>query len=120
MEGAKIRLQLLGLRVAGTLFGLLALAQLGRLMIRPEVMVAGHHIPLWPNMLAMIVLGSLSVWMWCCHVFPSGNVLSVSWATEFHEPIFLRWTPIYERSTIHRHLGLPDCALRTRSTWELS
>jgi len=56
--------QLLGLRVAGILFGLMALAQLGRLVIRPEVLVAGHHIPLWPSALALIVLGGLSVWMW--------------------------------------------------------
>ena len=56
--------QLLGLRVAGILFGLMALAQLGRLIIRPEVLVAGHHMPLWPSAPALIVLGGLSVWMW--------------------------------------------------------
>lgn len=56
--------QLLGLRVAGTLFGLMALVQLGRLLIRPEVLVAGHHMPLWPSALALVVLGGLSIWMW--------------------------------------------------------
>jgi hypothetical protein len=56
--------QVLGLRVAAILFGLMALGQLGRLMIRPEVLVAGHHMPLWPSALALVILGGISVWMW--------------------------------------------------------
>jgi hypothetical protein len=38
--------QILGLRVAGVIFGLMCLAQLLRLVIRPEVLVAGHQVPL--------------------------------------------------------------------------
>jgi hypothetical protein len=53
-----------GLRVASVVFGLMALAQLGRLLIRPEVLVAGYSMPLWPSVLAFIILGGLSVWMW--------------------------------------------------------
>lgn len=56
--------QILGLQVAGAIFGLMALAQLARLVIRPEVVVAGHHLPLWPSMLAVVILGGLSAWMW--------------------------------------------------------
>ena len=58
--------QILALRVAGTVFGLMCLAQLARLLIfsRVEVVVAGHHLPLWPSALAGIVLAALSVWMW--------------------------------------------------------
>ena len=56
--------QIMGLRVAGTLFGLMTLAQLARLVIRPEVMIAGHPFPLWPSACAVVVLGSLSAWMW--------------------------------------------------------
>ena len=55
---------ILGLRVAGTLFGLMALAQLLRLLIRPEVLVAGYKMPLWPSALAVVVLGGMSLWMW--------------------------------------------------------
>ena len=66
--------QILGLRVAGTLFGLMALGQLVRLLIRPEVLVAGHQMPLWPSAkarpspaaspsLAVIILGGLAFWM---------------------------------------------------------
>jgi hypothetical protein len=56
--------RILGLRVAGVMFGLMCLAQLLRLVIRPEVLVAGHHVPLWPSGLALVILGGLSLWMW--------------------------------------------------------
>lgn len=55
---------ILGLKVAGIVFGLLGLAQLLRLVIRPDVLVAGHQVPLWPSGLAFLILGSLSLWMW--------------------------------------------------------
>lgn len=56
--------QSLGLRVAGVVFGLMCLAQVLRLLIRPEVLVAGHSVPLWPSALAIVFLGGLSAWMW--------------------------------------------------------
>lgn len=43
--------QVLGLRVASIIFGLVSLAQLLRLLIRPEVRVAGYELPLWPSAL---------------------------------------------------------------------
>jgi hypothetical protein len=56
--------QITGLRVASVVFGLIALAQFVRLVVRPEVLVAGHPLPLWPSVLAFIVLGGLSLWLW--------------------------------------------------------
>ena len=56
--------QMMGLKVAGFVFGLMCLAQLARLLIRPEVLVAGHQLPLWPSGLACVILGGLSLWMW--------------------------------------------------------
>lgn len=56
--------QILGLRVASIVFGLMAVAQLGRLIVRPEVLVAGHPLPLWPSALALVFMGGLSFWMW--------------------------------------------------------
>ena len=53
-----------GLRVASVVFGLMCLAQMLRLIIRPDVQVAGHDVPLWPSGLAMVVLAGLCVWMW--------------------------------------------------------
>jgi hypothetical protein len=55
---------ILGLRVAGTLFGLMALAQMLRLLIRPEVLVTGYKMPLWPSAIAVVVMGGMSLWMW--------------------------------------------------------
>jgi hypothetical protein len=56
--------QITGLRVASVVFGLMAIAQLVRLVIRPEVLVVGHPMPLWPSVLAFIILSGLSLWMW--------------------------------------------------------
>jgi hypothetical protein len=56
--------QVLGLRVASIIFGLMSLAQLFRLVIQPEVLVAGHRMPLWPSVLALVILGGLSLWLW--------------------------------------------------------
>jgi hypothetical protein len=55
--------QTLGLCVASTVFGLMSVAQLARLVIRPEIVVAGHRMPLWPSALAFLILSGLSIWM---------------------------------------------------------
>ena len=52
-----------GLRVAASVFEVMALAQLGRLLIRPEIRVAGRRMPLWPSALAVLLLGSLGGWL---------------------------------------------------------
>jgi hypothetical protein len=56
--------QVTGLRVASVVFGLMAIAQLGRLLIRPEIIVAGYSMPLWPSVVAVVFLGGLSMWLW--------------------------------------------------------
>jgi hypothetical protein len=56
--------QTLGLRVASIIFGLISLAQLLRLVIQPEVLVAGHQMPLWPSVLAFMIFGGLSICLW--------------------------------------------------------
>jgi len=42
----------------------MAIAQLVRLVIRPEVLVAGYSMPLWPSVVAFVILTGLSLWMW--------------------------------------------------------
>jgi hypothetical protein len=56
--------QILGLRVAGTVFGFMSLAQIARFIMRAELLVAGYLIPLWASALAFVVLGCLSLWLW--------------------------------------------------------
>lgn len=52
-----------GLRVASVIFGLVSLAQLARLVTGMEVIAAGHRVPLWPSVIAVVAAGGLSVWM---------------------------------------------------------
>ncbi len=59
-----MRQQILGLRVAGSVIGLMSLAQLGRLVVRPVILVDGHVMPLWPSAIAFVLLLFLSVWLW--------------------------------------------------------
>jgi uncharacterized membrane protein len=56
--------QILGLRVASIVFGLMSAGQLARLFINPEVLVAGYRMPLWPSALAFVFLAGLSLWLW--------------------------------------------------------
>jgi hypothetical protein len=56
--------QVLGLRVASTVFGFMSLAQLARLIMRAELLVAGYKLPLWPSVLAFVFFGGLSLWLW--------------------------------------------------------
>jgi hypothetical protein len=56
--------QILGLRVASIIFGLISLAQLLRLVIQPEVLVAGYQMPFWPSVIAFVIFGALSIWLW--------------------------------------------------------
>jgi hypothetical protein len=50
--------------VAGIVFALVCLVQILRLATGFEVVIAGRAVPLWPNAIAAIVAGSLSLWMW--------------------------------------------------------
>ena len=59
-----MRSQITGLRVASVIFGLMALAQLMRLITHPVVFVGGAPMPLWPSFLGFIIMGGLSFWMW--------------------------------------------------------
>jgi hypothetical protein len=56
--------QSVGLRVASVLFALFCLAHGVRLLTRTEVVVAGHALAVWPSVVAMLVAGGLSLWMW--------------------------------------------------------
>lgn len=63
--------QTLGLRVASVLFGAMSIAQLTRLILRPEILVVGYRMPLWPSALAVVILAGLSFWLW--KLAKSGN-----------------------------------------------
>lgn len=56
--------QVVGLRVASVVFGLVCLAQLARLLTRIEVSVDGVSVPPWPSAIAALIAGVLCLWMW--------------------------------------------------------
>jgi hypothetical protein len=59
-----MRRQILGLRVASVIFGLISLAQLIRFIIRGRVIIGGRGLPFWPSALAFFIFGALSIWLW--------------------------------------------------------
>jgi hypothetical protein len=56
--------QILGLRVAGTVFALVCLGHLLRIMTRADVLIAGRQIPVWVNVVGVLIASGLSLWMW--------------------------------------------------------
>ena len=64
MNSHMVNSQAGGLRVAAVVFALVCLMQLVRLLTGFEVNVAGHEVPLWPNAIAFLIAGGLSVWLW--------------------------------------------------------
>ena len=56
--------QTLGLRVAGTVFGIVAAAHVLRLATRAELVVAGWEVPLGVNVLGLLIAGGLCIWLW--------------------------------------------------------
>jgi len=56
--------QIVGLRVAGTIYGIMCIGQLLRLFTHLEIVVVGYQMPLWPSAIALVITGGLSLWMW--------------------------------------------------------
>ena len=56
--------QTLGLRVAATVFGIVAAGHLLRLATRSEIVVAGWEVPLGVNALGVLIAGGLCIWLW--------------------------------------------------------
>jgi hypothetical protein len=56
--------QIFGLRVAGTVFALVCLGHLLRIITQVDVLIAGRLIPVWLNAAGVVIAGALSLWMW--------------------------------------------------------
>jgi hypothetical protein len=50
------------LRISSALFGLIALAHLLRLLRHWPAVIAGHPVPGWVSMVALVVTATLSIW----------------------------------------------------------
>jgi hypothetical protein len=60
--------KIVGLRVAGTIFGFVAIAHILRITSGVSVIVAGWNIPLWINIIGFIGTAFLCVWLWLLSV----------------------------------------------------
>jgi len=59
-----INSKILGLRVAGTIFGIVAVLHLLRVVIGIPIAISGWMLPMWVNVLGFAGSGLLCVWLW--------------------------------------------------------
>lgn len=48
--------------ISGAIFGLVAVVQLLRLLLRWPLQIASVSVPLWPSALAFVIAGALAMW----------------------------------------------------------
>ena len=63
-KNPRMNSQTTGLRVASIVFALFALGHILRLIKHAQVTVGTHHAPMWVSVIALIIAGGLSIWMW--------------------------------------------------------
>jgi hypothetical protein len=63
-DSERMNSTIMGLRTAGTVFAIVCMGQLLRVLTRVDILVAGHQLPVWANALAFVITGGLSIWMW--------------------------------------------------------
>jgi len=56
--------KIIGLRIAGTIFGIVALLHLLRLVTDVSVVIAGNSLPIWLNVVGFIATCFLCFWLW--------------------------------------------------------
>jgi hypothetical protein len=54
----------LGLRIAGTIFGIVAVIHLSRILSGAAVLIEGWSLPIWVNFMGFIGSGFLCIWLW--------------------------------------------------------
>lgn len=59
-----MKAQVLGLRIAGTIFLLIALAHLVRLFAGVGVVLGGWPLPLFTSLGGAVITGVLGLWLW--------------------------------------------------------
>lgn len=56
--------RIFALRIAGTIFGMVATLHLLRLITVVPIFIGGWSLPMWVNVFGMIATGCLSWWLW--------------------------------------------------------
>ena len=52
------------LRIAGTIFGIVAIAHLLRIITGIHILIGGWSLPIWVNWLGLGLTGLLCLWLW--------------------------------------------------------
>jgi hypothetical protein len=63
-----INSKILGLRVAGTIFGIVAVLHFLRVVTGVSMVIAGWMLPMWVNMMGFAGSGLICVWLWLLSV----------------------------------------------------
>jgi len=63
-----INSKILGLRVAGAIFGIVAILHILRVVTGLSIVIAGWMLPIWMNVLGFAGSGLLCVWLWLLSV----------------------------------------------------
>ncbi len=63
-KNARMNSPTTGLRVSSIIFALFGIGHILRLIKHAPVIVGSHHIPMSVSIVALIVAGGLSLWMW--------------------------------------------------------
>jgi hypothetical protein len=63
-KNARMNSPTTGLRISSIIFALFGIGHILRLIKHAPVIVGSHHIPMSVSIVALIVAGGLSLWMW--------------------------------------------------------
>jgi hypothetical protein len=66
--------KIVGLRVSGTIFGIIALIHLARLITGVPVNIAGNSLPMWMNIVGFIATCFLCIWLWSLTVSNTSSI----------------------------------------------
>jgi len=58
----------LAMRIAGTIFGIVALLHLLRVITGISVVIGGWMLPMWMNVIGFVATGCLCIWLWLLSV----------------------------------------------------
>ncbi|MBC8321841.1 MAG: hypothetical protein H8E34_14100 [Bacteroidetes bacterium] len=56
--------KIIALRISGTIFGIVALLHLSRLLTGISVLIGDWTLPIWVNIFGFIASATLSTWLW--------------------------------------------------------
>ncbi len=54
----------IALRISGTIFGIVALLHLARLLTGTVILIGDWMLPLWVNIVGFLAAAFLSIWLW--------------------------------------------------------